>query len=262
MMTIHKAMNMFKKQYPNVTEPVVYYAEYENIYVIVFGSMKAIDSAFAISKDGKYVCPYNPLVIDSGKLIKERNVDSKVSAGMQIATSNEHKERVSHMANNELNHSLKGAMRAGHKYISRTMKNGKWRYKYAKAANAGKAKVDKIRQKVDRAITTPSESKTRDAVDVITKGPWTEIRPGVKTRSDWDDPAGKIRYTSSKVRKNYADKKLEEYKHGKISKSDMDKVLENTHLDNDVNKKTVNDIDRVQRKGREIVEKWKNRKKK
>jgi hypothetical protein len=166
------------------------------------------------------------------------------------------------MNNNELNHSLRGSMRAGHKYISRTMKNGKWRYKYAKAANAGKAKVDKIRQKVDRAITTPSESKTRDAVDVITKGPWTEIRPGVKTRSDWDDPAGKIRYTSSKVRKNYADKKLEEYKHGKISKSDMDKVLENTHLDNDDNKKTVNDIDRVQRKGREIVEKWKNRKKK
>lgn len=165
-------------------------------------------------------------------------------------------------SNNELNHSLKGAMRAGHKYISRTMKNGKWRYTYAKAANAGKAKVDKIRQKVDRAITTPSESRTHDAADVITKGPWTEIRPGTKTRSSFDDPTIQIRETSSNVRKDYADKKLDEYARGKISKSEMNKVLEDTHLDNDDNKKIVNDIDRVQRKGREIVDKWKNRKKK
>lgn len=165
-------------------------------------------------------------------------------------------------SNNELNHSLKGAMRAGHKYISRTMKNGKWRYTYAKAANAGKAKVDKIRQKVDRAITTPSESRTHDAADVITKGPWTEVRPGTKYRTSFDDPARQIRDSASNIRTDYANKKLEEYKHGKISKSEMNKVLENTHLDNDDNKKIVDDIDRVQRKGREIVDQWKNRKKK
>lgn len=165
-------------------------------------------------------------------------------------------------SNNELNHSLKGAMRAGHKYISRTMKNGKWRYKYAKAANAGKAKVDKIRQKVDNAVTTPSESRTRDAVDVITKGPWTEISPGTRTRFDSDSPTERIRSSSGHIREDYANKKLDEYMRGKISKSDMNKVLENTHLDNDDNKKIVNDIDRVQRKGREIVEQWKNRKKK
>jgi hypothetical protein len=149
-------------------------------------------------------------------------------------------------------------MRAGHKYISRTMKNGKWRYKYAKAANAGKAKVDKIIQKVDRAITTPSESKTHDAADVITKGPWTEIRPGTKTRSSFDDPIYQIKSSTGHVREDYANKKLEEYKRGKISKSDMDKVLEDTHMDSKDNKDIVNDIDRVQRKGREIVEKWKS----
>lgn len=165
-------------------------------------------------------------------------------------------------SNNELNHSLRGSIRAGHKYISRTMKNGKWRYTYAKAANAGKAKVDKIRQKVDRAITTPSETGTHDAADVITKGPWTEINPGSKVRNSWDSPISQIKSSGGHVQEKYANEKLKEYKHGKISKSEMNKILEDTHLNSKDNKKLVDDIDRVQRKGREIVDQWKNRKKK
>lgn len=175
-------------------------------------------------------------------------------------------------SNNELNHSLKGAMRAGHKYISRTMKNGKWRYTYAKAANAGKAKVDKIRQKVDNAVTTPSESRTRDAADVIANGPYTEIRPGVKIRQTdaydngrhkrrADSAAYEMENASAKARQLYADKKLDEYAHGKISKKEMQKVLADTDTDNTYYKQKVDDIDRVQRKGREIVDQWKNRKK-
>jgi len=176
-------------------------------------------------------------------------------------------------SNNELNHSLKGSIRAGHKYISRTMKNGKWRYKYAKAANAGKAKMNKLRQKIDDLITTPSESGTRDAADVITKGPYTEIRPGVKIkqtdvydngrhRRTADSAAYEMQEASSKARQLYANKKLDEYAHGKISKKEMQKILADTDTDNFYNKQKVEDIDRVQRKGREIVEKWKNRKKK
>jgi len=166
-------------------------------------------------------------------------------------------------SNNELNHSLKGAMRAGHKYISRTMKNGKWRYTYAKAANAGRAKVDKIKHKIDRAIDTPSENRAEEAWDVIGRGAYRHNEAGdLGYRFSSDNPISRTKDVARQAQEDYANKKLEEYKRGKISKSEMSKILEDTHLDSYQNKDTVDRIDRVQRKGREIVDQWKNRKKK
>lgn len=89
-------------------------------------------------------------------------------------------------SNNELNHSLKGAMRAGHKYISRTMKNGKWRYTYA---NKGRA----LAKKADTMVLPDSGVK-------VTFG-------DVKITKDSRDENTFHEYAAGKVSREYVEEK-------------------------------------------------------
>lgn len=77
-------------------------------------------------------------------------------------------------------HAIKGSSRPGHKYISRTMKNGKWRYTYAKNAHG-----IPIKKEHETLITKPGgnyfgESTTYTYKDGATR---TERKP-VLTKDD------------------------------------------------------------------------------
>ena len=64
-------------------------------------------------------------------------------------------------SNNELFHSVKGSSRPGHKYISRTMKNGKWAYKYANNKAGGK-----LKKKVEVTFDEVKLKKSNDPLNI------------------------------------------------------------------------------------------------
>ena len=105
-------------------------------------------------------------------------------------------------SNNELIHSARGSSRPGHKYVSRTMKNGKWCYKYAKNTHG-----IPIRKDHETLISGPGgryfgESTTYTYKDGATR---TERKP-VYTKDD---------------------QLFEGYKNGKVSKEYIEELSSN-----------------------------------